>query len=401
MVAAETFMAPMTQTEPQAPQSPEQVERIARFLPGEAFYTERITLPPGMTASELDTAIETQLEAIAPFALEHLSFGAWVNDAGDSALVYASPQESLEPTLDELAPGEAAYPGFFPFLGLTVEKPCVVTAVCDQQLILLVFDQAGKLPQEVHCVRFEGETNDVARLERLRADLFRDLPWLDLPLHPEIYRWKDLQRNWKHQLTWVCTDGGGAEVRMELKAAQAARADVRDPLIKQRAYQGARWNQWLWMATAGSCIGLLLALALLGLNTLWSSTLDATLQTLAERQQRVEVIEGKERNLQVFESGSATRLQPLAMLDVVNRVRPDGIFFSEVRAYDGNHLQIDGLAEENGTALINQFRDALNELNRLESVSVEITRINQGVAYFFRANLSFDEMEVAAVGEHQ
>ena len=401
MVAAETLMAPMTQTEPQAPQLSEKVERIARFLPGEAFYTERITFPAGMTTAELDTAIETQLEAIAPFALEHLSFGAWVNGEGDSALVYAAQRESLEPTLDELAQDEAAYPSFFPFLGLSVEKPCVVTAVCDQQLILLVFDQAGKLPQEVHCVRFEGETDDIARVERLRADLFRDLPWLDLPLHPVIYRWKDLQRNWKNQLSWACIDGDGAEVRLELNAVQAARADVRDPLVKQRAYQGARWNQWLWMTTAGSCIGLLLALALLGLNALWSGTLEAKLQTLAERQQRVEVIEGKERNLQVFESGSAARLQPLAMLDVVNRVRPDGIFFSEVRAYDGNHLQIDGLAEENGTALINQFRDALNELNRLESVTVEITRINQGVAYFFRANLSFDEMEVAAVGEHQ
>ena len=87
--------------------------------------------------------------------------------------------------------------------------------------------------------------------------------------------------------------------------------------------------------------------------------------------------------MQVFESGSAAQLQPLSMLDIVNEARPDGIYFGEVRAFEGNKLQVDGMADENGTALINRFRDELNKLDKLESVSVEITRTNLGVSYFF------------------
>ena len=87
------------------------------------------------------------------------------------------------------------------------------------------------------------------------------------------------------------------------------------------------------------------------------------------------------------------------MLDIVNRVRPDELYFGEVKAFEGNKLQIDGMAETNGTALINQFRDELNKLEVLESVSVEITRINQGAAYF-RASLQFKELQLADVGSH-
>ena len=370
------------------------------FLPGGIFYTERMEFPAAISAHEVESVIETLLEAHAPFPLEQLNFGAVIDRSRGEAFVYAALRDQLSLVDVETDSKEAQFPCFLPFLQFRENKPCMLTAVTGNQLSLLVFDKADSLPCEVHCVSMEDGDGDAAYIERVRADLLRDLPWIQLPLHPELFTWDHVEQNWKNEKTFVATGSEQSELRMTLNAMDVSFADVRDRELKQQALNSAKWNQKLWLTTLISVAGLLVVGLLATVNWIWSMGIESKTELVAERQAKVDAIEAKERNLQVFESGSAAQLQPLAMLDIINRVRPDGVYFGEVKAFEGSQLQVDGMAEENGTRLINQFRDELNKLAGLESVSVEITRINQGVAYFFRANVQFKELQLADVGSH-
>jgi len=400
MIAVEKRML-MNEIEEQIQQPEREAVSNDTFLPGEFFFSERVEFGLGLNPVEVDSTLETQLEAHAPFSLEQLNFGAWVHKGRGEALIYAACREQLFDQAAGAGADPVRYPCFLPFLGYQAGHPCILTCLTENHLSLLVFDKAGALPCEVHSLRFEGDATDASLIEKLRADLLRDLPWIDLPLVESVYTWKETLKNWKNDKTFISVDSLGKELRLELNAVEASRADVRDREIKQKALKTARWNHLLWLSSLGSAVGILLISLLALVNWIWSIGIQSRSEQVQQRQTKVQAIEAKERNLQVFESGSAAQLQPLAMLDIINRVRPDGIFFSSVKAFEGNQLQVDGAADANGTVLINQFRDELNKLNSLESVSVEITRINQGVSYYFRANLKFKEIELANVGAHQ
>jgi len=370
------------------------------FLPGGIFYTERVEFPAAISAHEAESVIETLLEAHAPFPLEQLNFGAVCDRSTSEAFVYAALRDQLEPADVEMDLNDPHFPCFLPFLQFRGDQPCILTAVTGSQLALLVFDKADSLPSEVHCISMEGDSHDDSYIEKIRADLLRDLPWIQLPLHSELFRWDHVEQNWKNEQTFVAVGSEQSELRMTLSAIDVSLADVRDRELKEDSLNSAKWNQKLWLTTLISVAGLGVVGLLAVVNWIWSIGIDSKTELVAERQAQVDAIEAKERNLQVFESGSAAQLQPLAMLDIINRVRPDGVYFGEVRAFEGSKLQVDGMAENDGAGLINQFRDELNKLAVLESVSVEITRINQGVTYFFRANLEFKELQLADVGSH-
>ena len=372
------------------------------FLPGGIFYTERIEFPAAISANEAESVIETLLEAHAPFPLEQLNFGAVIDRSQGEAFVYAVLRDQLELADAEMDLNEAHFPCFLPFLQFRGDQPCILTTVTGNELALLVFDKAGSLPSEVHCISMESGNEDTSSsyIEKIRADLLRDLPWIQLPLHPEHFTWDHVEQNWKNEKTFVAVGSEQTELRMTLSAIDVSLADVRDRELKEQSLNSAKWNQKLWLTTLISVAGLAVVGLLAMVNWIWLIGIESKTELVAERQAKVEAIEAKERNLQVFESGSAAQLQPLAMLDIINRVRPDGVYFGEVKAFEGNKLQVDGMAEKDGARLINQFRDELNKLAELESVSVEITRINQGVAYFFRASVQFKELQLADVGSH-
>jgi len=387
----------MSEVEEQVQTEESQLESNGAFLPGELFYTERIDLPVGITSAELETAIEMQIEANAPFPLDQLNFGAVIDRIHHQALVYASFKDQLSVDAEEDLK-TPKFPGFLPFVGFQAQRPCLLRGISENQISILVFDQVGCFPREIHSLAFAGDPTDATVIAKLSADFLRDLPWLKLPLEDRFFTWKETSRNWKNETHFVSKDAEGETLIYQLNPFEASFADVRDRELKQKALKTARWNNILWFTTLGSICGILLMIGLFLLNWGWSFSIEKRENQIAERQSKVESIESKERNLQVFESGSAAQLQPLSMLDIVNRVRPDGVYFSEVKAYEGDQLQIDGMAEKDGAELINRFRDSLKQLKDLESVSVEITRINQGVAYFFRANLKFRELELANVG---
>ena len=389
----------MEQTQEQAVNGTMKTEEtFSEFAAGCDFFTERVDLPSGLKANELDAALLTQLEGMAPFSSDQLSWGAYVDREKNQALVYAA----LAGHLEQEPEGEGGslkprFPSFLPFLGYVAERSCVLCGVCGDTLSLLVYDEPGALPQEVHSVSVEDSeiTPDLAR--RMRADLLRDLSWINSLVEEPIYFFDSLSWNWKRGAAMLSKEGGAGVIEFALDRQQIYLADTRPVPVKRKAFTVSRLNLLLWLGTAGSLTTVTILLLLTGAKMIWDSGIAKQLAKVESQKEHVALIESKNRNLAMFESGAAARLQPLAMLDIVNRYRPDGLFFSEVKAFEGNRMQIDGMAEKDGTALVNQFRDRLQTVDLINSSNIEISRISDGATYF-KCSIEFNELQLADVG---
>ena len=390
----------MEQTQEQADSETIKTEEVfSEFAAGCDFFTERVDIPSGLKANELDTALLTQLEGMAPFSSDQLSWGAYVDREKNQALVYAALAGHLEgESRDEQKDAQKPrLPSFLPFLGYVAEKSCVLCGVCGDTLSLLVYDEPGALPKEVHSVSVENSeiTPDLAR--RIRTDLLRDLSWINSPVEESVYFFDTLRWNWKREATMLSKESGAGVIEFTLDRQQIYLADTRPVPVKRKALTVSRLNLLLWLTTAGSLTTVVVLLLLSGVKMVWDSGINKQLAKVESQKEHVALIESKNRNLAMFESGAAARLQPLAMLDIVNRYRPDELFFSEVKAFEGNRMQIDGVAENDGTTLVNQFRDRLQAVDLINSSNIEISRISDGATYF-KCTIEFNELELADVG---
>lgn len=378
-----------------------QAQEAYVFVPGRDFFTEKISLPVGLSGNDMEDAISTQLEVIAPFHEEQLSWGVFFNENPESALVFATLKKELELGEDQEHALETTpcFPSFLPFIGFVAETPSILCGVNGSSISLLVFDRAGELPAEVHSILMESADITDELVAKVCADMLREMPWVDLPVVKEIYHFETVGENWKHDLSFHSITASGGVISLELPGKQIYFADIREKSVKRKFLSNSRMNSWLWVGTMGS-IAAILVLSLLSLGVwVWNQQIMGVERKVADQQLKVDSIEAKSRNLLAFESGSAARLQPLAMLDIMNRYRPDGIFFSEIMAFEGKRLQIEGAAEINGTTLVNQFKSQLDQLDALKSNSIEITRISQG-ATFFQINVEFNDLQLANVGAH-
>jgi hypothetical protein len=371
------------------------------FVAGCDFFTERITFASGLSGNELETTILTQLEGISPFNSDQLSWGAYLDVKSGKALVYAALSGCFGTgNKEETEPVQRAYfPAFLPFLGYVAEKPCILCTVCGSTLSLLIYDEPGVLPAEVHSVNLEGVEISRDLAVKVRADLLREIPWIKYPVEESIFYFDTIARNWKHEISMHSIDHAGGVIKLHLNRQQIYMADIRANSIKRKALTNSRLNLLLWLATAGSITLTVFLLFLSGGKWMWDAHIQKQIAKVQSRQEKVASIEAKDRNLAMFESGSAARLQPLSMLDLVNRYRPDGLFFSEVKAFEGNRMQIEGVAETNGTGLVNQFKSQLEAAEFIENSTIEIIRISQG-ATFFRCSAEFNDLELADVGIH-
>ena len=268
----------MIEVEEQQEESNKSLKGTESLLPGALFYTERIEIPAGVSSGEIESAIEMQLEANAPFPLDQLNFGVLLDNDAGQAFVYAVLKDKLKEL--ELAndTSVAHFPCFLPFLEFKADKPCVLTGVAENQLCLMVYDRAGMLPSETHCIPLDCDLGDLATIEKIRADLLRDLPWIQYPLEEKLFVWESSSQNWKNERIMISRDASGAELCLELDAVEASFADVREQALKQKALKAARFNRVLWFTTIGSAGGLfLIALLALG-NLFWSLSIQSRME---------------------------------------------------------------------------------------------------------------------------
>lgn len=96
------------------------------YVPGDLFFIERVDIPSGLSESEADAYVQTALEGMSPFALDHLRGWVRVPGPGNTAFLYAALSEKVQPRLpEEMGSGVHVFPSFLPFLGMIPDRPVI------------------------------------------------------------------------------------------------------------------------------------------------------------------------------------------------------------------------------------------------------------------------------------
>ncbi|MBN2233795.1 MAG: PilN domain-containing protein [Opitutales bacterium] len=358
------------------------------FVPGDLFFTERVEIPSGLSVSESDAYVQTALEGMSPFSLDHLMWG-WIRLSGthDSAMVYAALAEKVQPRLpDGMGSGVHVFPSFLPFLEMVPDRPMVRAGVCGDSVSVLMFDRASDLPAEIHTTTAESGLGD-SGASVVRQDMLRALGLRGWEIDSALYSHE--MPVWERSdamICPVCALGSEPEAfvgtGLRLEGHALWNADIRPFSQKLTLEKSSVWGRRLWKATAVILITLAALIGLEGVAVGLKARVKSQKEWIERQAPRVAAIESKFRNIEVFQQGAAASLQPLVMLDIINRMRPDEVYFTEVKARDGNTLEIQGMSEQNGVDLLNRFRSELSASSQLAEVSLDVTSITQGSARF-------------------
>ncbi len=373
-------------------------ELSIQYLPGDMFYDERIDIPEALTEQEIHDYLLTELEGLSPFTEEQLYWGALVNEDHSQAYLYAATRERVNSLVGESEnENQLCLPDYFPFLKQKVEAGTVVFALNGNQYCALYFNQADSFPVEETSITLESIPEDAQTWQMIQADMLREAEFPADKLSNSSLSYSEAKWDWKQSLNLMSRLTADGEEQAEpfslsLKGNAIWLADIRseDEVKKQR--NNLTWGNRLWLLSLASLLLLGLSGVFALVNMGMQHSLNAKETKIAQQQDLVFSIEQKRENLGLYGNAADVHLQPLLMLELINRVRPDSIFFNEVSASQGGMMQITGLAEGDGIRGVRSFEDVLRQVAEIERFDIVNNNINSDRSAVFTLNVVFRDV---------
>jgi hypothetical protein len=345
------------------------------LLPGERFFVRRIQLAAD---SPIPAQVELAVEAISPFALEHLYFGYVPDEARRHALVYAAYRRNFS-AQEQSAWAEAKYvlPAFLLWTQTRRLSPGGQSAqvrASSAGLEGVAWDDASELPAVVLCRSAKDDETAEAQ-----AALIAELAQRS-PVPPDAIAMVTGEMAAalieKDGLAITC----GAQASGTFTAGNLATADVRDKqvLVDQRRAAARTRHAWRTFATAVTALAacLVLELALGGGRLL----LARKRQALAARAPEVGRIESAQNLAARLEKMSAQQLRPFEMLAAINQPRPASVEFLRVSTNGPLKLSVEAQTANAGD--LRTYETALHQVDGIQDVELRDPRMRDGRTSF-------------------
>jgi len=354
------------------------------ILPSAPFFVRVVERPAELPAKEWASFAELTLEGLAPFPLEQLAWGWHTRPDSQRLIVYGTHRDRLAARAPEgWEDAEQSLPGLLAVLGPVATRGRPVGLVAAGHLILARGDATDPLPAEIVAEPVAGTPGDPIALAAARQALVSrlgsssHLPEVDELL---VLAGAELTRRSGVRLRARSADPGAAELVTELTEDQAWQADVRDAEYKAAARRRRRTIQRADLAVAGALVAaaLLLLLQFTALGLGWA--VSSREQRLARQADTVNRLQAKQALGVKIEQFSQQELQPLVMLEVLNRYRPRNVHFTRTGTEGFNILRLEG--EAGNVAAVNTFNDLLAAAPEIAVARVERVVARDGRAPF-------------------
>ena len=371
-------------------------EKQVGLVPADAFFIREVALPAGMEASDREAFLQLDLEAGSPFPIEQLCWGYIAAEEASTACVYATPRSRLRSLgFDQLEQWHHLFPGFVSILGEPVEKACV-RFVAQQGVVTALRLQPGHaVPQAVTSRRVRGEIVDEGALLETRDRLAASLAGAEVPLEPGLWLGAGVgigqqgEALFRHHRLLPGEGESQHLCQLPVDESRAWEFDLRDAVFAATEKTVRRRSGLIWksLRVAGwtTLVLLLLQLgsfALAGWNQLRAVEI-SRLEPQATRVENKLTLAGR------LNQSTEEDLRPFLLLESINPIRPDSIFFEKVRVRAFNELEIEGKSTE-GVTPVNSYADTIAQLPFVADVENNSqTRNNQTS---FEIVISFAEM---------
>lgn len=369
-------------------------ERRILLAPADAFYSHRFEVAEDVAPADRRGAIELLLEAESPFPMEHLHWGFLFDAEKKRAFVYAAPHARLTRMgMNDIGGFFHAFPGFVTVLGDTFTRRTVRFVAENGSVAAVFFEPGETIPARVTARRvndeFMGDGAILATRGRLAGAVPADEGW---HLEQCVFVGAGIVVEGERRV--VChhrrlhpgeqsdagppengeaTDAGDHATENVSAAADKTRArplaldhnavwdaDIRPPAWGEKTRKDRRTSRHIFKATAAAVffLGFLLLLQAFHFGLGMYNANRA--QRIAAEQPRVQRINDTWALASRLTQSTEQDLAPFRMLELINDVRPESVYFTRVRSTVFNELRIEGLA--NAVAPVNAYADRLNRL---------------------------------------
>lgn len=364
------------------------------MVPGDAFFVRKVELPEGLSNEELAAFVQLDLEGSSPFPMEALAWGYMHADDSAHAFAYATPKVRLKKL--EFSGMETYYqlfPGFISLFGDTVKEP-TVRFISQTGVLSAIFMQAGQsVPLAIQSRRLTGEvlTDDTQMEARdaMAASIesegyaMEDGLWLGEGV--DITNDGSIRFRHRHLGTRESGDQGIHDLKVGSSSLWAL--DLRDASFAGTEKQVRQRSGLIWksLKTAGWIALLILvtqvaSFGLKGFNILMEGKI-GKLEPHAVR------VENKLTLADRLTQSTEEDVKPFNLMEVINPLRPDSIFFEKVRSKAFNQLEVEGKSTE-GVTPVNAFADSVTQLAYVESVENNSQTRNNQTSFEFLITFS-------------
>lgn len=338
-------------------------KRFVAIVPGDALFCRPVEVPDGLPASELTDFLTLELEAHSPFPVEHLAWGALFDPVSHAALLTAVPKARL--AARGIEQPEAAYHLFPAPIALwpnPPERDCLRCVLFRDSLSACAFHSGVPVPFKVLSQRLKDPAPNAAFAARQSLAAKLNLP--DLPLEDGLWLLDSISVEPNDRLllhrAFLPEPGQSSNdsIALQLPSAALWLADLRDPDFARKEARKRAASKRVWRTlTAATIAAALLLLLQLGTGVL--AALDHfARQRIAELEPRVQRIENTMTLASRLAQSTNEDIRPFHLLEAINALRPDALYFREVRANAFNRLQLEGVSD-GGVNAVNSFADTL------------------------------------------
>jgi hypothetical protein len=377
--------------------------RETLLLPSDIFFTRLIPLPEGTLPTEISSFAQLQVEAIAPFPIENLSWG--YSTDGKNVLIYASTQDraaSFAPNgLDKVW---NAFPAFLPFVIQSAPaEDTAYLAIGGGSASLLSFRAGETLPFKIQSCRIAGETPLSTDEEILasRPAILAGLCGADTPKVEEGVRYlqgvNDHSDTRTSFITRKITGATPAEAPLHISISGEPlwNADIRGRVFATATSDQRKQSSILWKAFAAACIAAcVLVFATIGLAAV--KTTGAVYRAIVKHHaSEVELLQNKADFAGNLESVTEREMKPFSMLALANSKRPAGVYYDQASTTSWNTLHLSGGAQR--SELIQGYIEDLGKDPNVHEVRTLRTATSGGSSTF-DIEIVFNPLEDATAG---
>ncbi len=377
-------------------------EQQVGLVPADAFFIRVVELPVDLSGEEAEAFIQLDMEGNSPFPMEQLAWGYMQNEDSPHAFAYATPKARLKKLdISAIENYYQLFPGFMTLYGEQVDKP-TVRFLSQKGVISAIFLKPGQsVPVKINSRRIAGDllTDDVqleARkllLGSLQLDNYTCEDGLWIGEGSELFSDGSIRFLHRHVSAERSLGLKGHTIKLSGKSLWAV--DLRDSLFAGKESQVRQRSSIIWKSIMLSMIVAILLLVLQLANFGLKGFTKLIETKIAKVEPHAIRVDNKMTLADKLTQSTEEDIKPFILLEAINPLRPDSIFFEKIRCRSYNELEVEGKSTQ-GVTPVNSFADSIKQLPYVAAVENNSQTVRNQTSFDFV--IEFSEIPPAPEG---
>lgn len=380
-------------------------DRSLCLVPDDAFFTVSVDLPEDLSWADTVAFIDLAIESRAPFPMEQLLHGFLICSQTRRAFAFAAHKMRLRRIgIEDPEHFFHLFPAFLALHGQSFPEPTIRFLADHANLTAVCYPAHSTVPDHLKVLPLGENTLSPVDLRTARAQLLQSCPQGYAPESAifQLTKAEVLPSEQPFlQLTSFPDHGGEPEAvsaALPLTGDTLWAADLRDAAFIQRERAARHRSRTIWRSLKAAAVAAVLLLLLQIANASLAAFNAYRESQFVELEPAALRVENKLTLASRLTQSTEEDLQPFLLMEAINPIRPDTVYFDEIRSRAYNQLRTEGFSTE-GVTPVNAFADSIRQLPFVQSIENNVqTRNNQTS---FELVITFSEMPPSPQGGFQ